>query len=140
MSFDEGQSWSAPNENGNLRSTWIKLCNYVEVARGDCIEGFYLDAVTKALHLYKDLNQIGGSRKAGEDIDTKLRDLIYRDIVRPLELEVEPEVRKRRGPAAAEKMSNIEKFSNSDYPGRQLGIQQDGTHCGEDLDTNDESC
>ncbi|KAK6526022.1 hypothetical protein TWF281_011063 [Arthrobotrys megalospora] len=96
LEIDEGETWPGPHGDGKQDpvSVWVELCNYVEAAKRHRGPNSYLDAVTRTLYLHKDLNEIQ-SIIDGDELDTKVRDLIYANIVKFLELEVPQEARKR---------------------------------------------
>ncbi|TGJ69717.1 hypothetical protein EYR41_005737 [Orbilia oligospora] len=99
LEIDEGQKWPGPsgNSSSDLTTTWVELCNYVENVKIHRGRNFYLEAVTKILYLHTALNEARetSTSENGEDVDMKLRDLMYTSIVSLLELEVPEETRKR---------------------------------------------
>ncbi|KAK6356078.1 hypothetical protein TWF718_000452 [Orbilia javanica] len=99
LEIDEGDIWPGPSldRNGisNSLATWVQLCTYIEDVKQDRGQNSYLDAVTRTLYLHKELNEVQGMSEAGENIDTKLREVMYTNVVRLLELEASPEARKR---------------------------------------------
>ncbi|KAK6527691.1 hypothetical protein TWF694_004672 [Orbilia ellipsospora] len=69
LEIDEGQIWPRPNQHGGPDfATWGELCSYVEEAKRDRGPSAYLDAVTRALYLYVELNEARANRE-GEDVD-----------------------------------------------------------------------
>ncbi|KAK6348117.1 hypothetical protein TWF718_005932 [Orbilia javanica] len=97
LEIDEGRAW--PGANGDIDSNpkhmWTELCCYTSDVKNAKGPNYYLDAVTGTLYLHDKLIELQSRSNDGEDIDSQLRDLIYRKIVRPLEMEVTEGPRKR---------------------------------------------
>ncbi|KAF3211180.1 hypothetical protein TWF106_010318 [Orbilia oligospora] len=94
----EGKKWPGPSGNSSSDPTiiWARLCEYVEKVKIYEGRDFYLEAVTKILYLHTALNEARETltSKNSEDVDMKLRDLMYTSIVSLLELELPEETRK----------------------------------------------
>ncbi|KAK6358093.1 hypothetical protein TWF730_007448 [Orbilia blumenaviensis] len=99
LEIDEGQKWPGPSDNNGSDHTamWVELCNYVENVKIHRGRNFYLEAVTKILYLHTALNEARETLTSenSEDVDIKVRSLMYTSIVSLLELEVPEETRKR---------------------------------------------
>ncbi|KAK6331659.1 hypothetical protein TWF718_002207 [Orbilia javanica] len=99
LEIDEGQKWPGPSGDSSSDHTamWVGLCNYVENVKIHRGRNFYLEAVTKILYLHTALNEARETLTSenSEDVDMKLRNLMYTSIVSLLELEVPEETRKR---------------------------------------------
>ncbi|KAM0264972.1 hypothetical protein ACHAQJ_000488 [Trichoderma viride] len=84
------------NTNKNI-GNWAQMCGYVEEARQDG-NSFYLQAVQGCLYLHMHL-QKGDDLQSINSSGAAMREVIYEQIVRNLEKELNPEglKRKRRG-------------------------------------------
>ncbi|KAL6815061.1 hypothetical protein J3E69DRAFT_346691 [Trichoderma sp. SZMC 28015] len=93
------------NLSKNL-GNWAQMCGYVEEARQDRKDSFYLHAVHGCLylHLHLQRGQDGQNALSG----TAMREVIYEQIVRNLERELHPDglKRKRRGSFSEPGQSN----------------------------------
>lgn len=110
------------NINKNI-GNWAQMCSYVEEARQDG-NSFYLQAVQGCLYLHMHLQKddsLGTTNSSG----AAMREVIYEQIVRNLEKEMNPDGLKRKRRGSISERPNLKRL-HTDEPLESADIQLEG--------------